>query len=114
MATLTTQQITPAGITPTYAGATGGGDKIVPGPTTFLHVKNTSGTSTVVTIDDALSVGPSGGSQFNPDLAVTVPITTGDKMIGPLSAERFQAVSDGLVAVTYSQVSGITVAAVRI
>ena len=114
MATLTTQQITPAGVTPTYAAATGGGDKIVPGPTVFLHVKNTSGTSTIVTLDDPRSASPAGASQFNPDVAVTVPITTGDKMIGPLSAERFESPSDGLIAVTYSQVTGISVAAIRV
>lgn len=113
MANLVTQQITPAGLAPTYAAAAAGGDKIAPGPNVFLHVKNTGGSPATVTVDDPNSVGPSGAAQYNPDLSVSVPATTGDRMIGPLGS-RFQASTDGLVAITYSGVTGVTVAAIAI
>ena len=113
MATLTTQQVTPAGVGPTYAAAAAGGDKVVPGPHTVLHVKNTGGSVVTVTIDDIKSATPAGATAFNPDVAVTVPATTGDRLIGPLSAERFTN-TDGLVAITYSGVTGVTVAALAL
>lgn len=108
MATLVTQPVTPAGTAPTYAAASAGGDKINPGPTTFLHVKNASGASITVTVD---SVAPCNqGGDHN--LVVAVPATTGDRMIGPLPADRFASATDGLVAVTYSGVTSLTVAAI--
>lgn len=113
MAALTTQQIAPAGTTLTFGAAAGGGDTLTPGDTTFLYVKNGGGSPITVTIDDPNSVGPSGAAQFNPDLSVSV--TNGsEKCIGPLSATRFGRSSDGQVAITYSAVTSVTVAAVRI
>lgn len=102
MATITKQQIIPAGLAVTYATSQAGPDKLAPGPTTFLHVKNVTGSPITVTIDDPLSVSPSGAQSFNPDLSVTVPATTGDRMIGPLPAERFASTADGMVNITYS------------
>lgn len=112
MATLTKQQIIPAGITPTYAAGSSGGDKVLPGPTTFVHFKNTSGGAITVTIDDPNSVSPSGATAFNPDLVLAIPLTTGDKMMGPIT-DRFAAVADGLAAITYSAnpPTGLTVGA---
>src|SRR2546430_7163648 len=48
MATLTTQVINLAGLAPTY-GAAAASTKIVCGERTFLHVKNTAGSSMTVT-----------------------------------------------------------------
>ncbi len=111
MATLARQQIIQTGITPTFAAATGGGDKVQPGSTTFIEVKNGSGAPITVTVDDTLSVGPGGASAFTPDLVVSIPATTGDKMIGPLNPERFAAVADGLCPITYSGVTSLTIGA---
>ncbi len=104
MATLVTQPITQAGTIPAYVAAAAGGDKVSPGPTTWLHVKNGGGAPITVTVD---SVTPcSQGSDHN--LAVVVN-NGAEKMIGPLPADRFASAVDGLVAVTYSAVTTVTV-----
>ncbi len=110
MATLTTQNITRLGITPTYAAAAGGGDRFTPAANTFLHVKNTSAGAITVTIVTPNEAFPNVATA---DVAVSVPATTGDKMIGPLPYERFAA-SDGLGDITYSGVTNLTVAIVNL
>lgn len=105
MAALATQSITRAGLSAAYASAAGGGDTMVPSASTFLHVKNT-GSSTVVTI--AATAVPARDMVVT-NLTVTVGATTGDKMIGPIRADVFANATTGLAAITYSQVTGITV-----
>lgn len=112
MATLVKKVIVPSGLNPNavaYVAAAGGGDKVAPGDHTFLHVKNGGVGSINVTIDDPTSVSPIGATSFNPDLVVAVP-NGEERMIGPLSA-RFANPADGLVAITYSGVTSVTVAA---
>jgi len=109
MATLTPQVPSLAGLTPSYAAANSGGDQVACDDRTFLHVKNTNGSSRDITIAtpgtvDGLAIA---------DVVVTVPATTGDKMIGPLKASTF-ADSNGFAQITYSAATGVTVAAVRI
>lgn len=106
MALLTTQQMTSAGAAITLAAATGGGDTAdISNGRTFLFVKNGSGAPITVTlatpgtVDGDLAVG---------DRAVSVPATTGERMIGPLNP----AVYGSIVAITYSGVTTLTVAAV--
>lgn len=112
MAVLTKQKVTLGGTTPTYAAAAGGGDEFVnnqaSGSRTFLHVKNTSGGIITVTIDDPNSREPEGSTEFNPDLAVEIPATTGDKMIGPIGPRFIDA--DGNTNISYSGVTNLTVA----
>ena len=112
MATLAKQTITPTGLNPTYTAAAGGGDKVQAGPNVFLHVKNGGGAPITVTIDDPTSVGPSGAQSFNPDLSVSV-TNAQERMIGPLT-DRFTNPADGLVAITYSGVTTVTVAAFQL
>jgi hypothetical protein len=108
MALLSTQTITRTGLAPTYSAAAGGGDKVTPGNDTFIHVKNGGGSSITVTVD---SVVPSNyGDDVN--LVVSVP-NAGERMIGPLPAERFASPADGLVNVTYSGVTTVTIAAIK-
>jgi hypothetical protein len=109
MATLTTAAITAAGTDPAYVAATAGGDKVVPGDTTWLNVRNASGVSVTVTVT---AVGLcSQGSTHN---SVVVVPAGGDRTIGPITGSRFAAVSDGLAAVTYTAVTSVTVAACRL
>lgn len=112
MALLTKQIIGPAGATPAYVAAAGGGDTVQPGDHTFLHVKNGGGAPITVTIDDPTSVSPPGASQFNPDLSVSV-TNAQERMIGPLTA-RFANPATGLVNITYSGVTTVTVGAFQI
>lgn len=110
MATLTTQTVVRAGVAPVYAAAAAGGDKFAPSETTFLHVKNTGAGALTVTVTPT-RVPLTGLTQTFP--AVSIPATTGDRMIGPFPHEHFAA-SDGLADITYSGVTGLTVAAVRV
>ncbi|MFD1278000.1 hypothetical protein [Streptomyces kaempferi] len=109
MATLTTQVISLGGLAPTYSAAAAS-TKIVCGERTFLHVKNAAGTSMTVTLSSTAKVR----GQAAADVVITVPATTGDQMIGPITQDLFAGVSDGLAAVAYSATTSVTVAAVRI
>ena len=72
MALLSIQQVAITGTTPSY-GAVAASDTIVPDDRAFLIVKNASGT-----VDNVVVVVPgSTYGQANPDVTVTVPITTG-------------------------------------
>src|SRR5262245_696832 len=100
MATLTTQAITRAGPTPTYAAVAGGGDACEVGDDIFLHFKNTNAATYTVTlaIPSSASAYPN-VTYTNPQ--VTIPATTGDKMIGPVS-NLFRDVTTGLCQITYT------------
>jgi hypothetical protein len=113
MADLVTQVVTNTGLAPAYAAASAGGDKVVaPDADTFLHVKNTGGSPVTVTV---ATPGTAAGGLAIADISVSVPATTGDRMIGPLPAEYYANPADsGKAAVTYSGVTGVTVAAIRV
>jgi hypothetical protein len=110
VATLTTQTITATGLDPEYVPAAGGGDKVTPGPTTFLHVINGGGAPVTVTV---AAPGNFYGSVANPDLPVTV-AASGERMI-PIPQTPFADAADsGLASISYSGVTSVTVAALRI
>jgi hypothetical protein len=109
MATLGTQAIALAGLNPTYAAATGGGDKCEVGDRVFLHVKNGSGSPITVTLTSVAAVR----GQAVANVTVSVP-AAGERMIGPLNADLLQNASDGLCAIGYSSATTVTVAALRI
>jgi hypothetical protein len=111
MAALTAQTPAITGTAPTYATAAVGGDTVTPDDYGFLIVKNAGGTVCTVTVVDPRSVNETG--QANPDPTVTVPITTGERWIGPLSS-AYAASATGLVNITYSQVTSVTVAYVTV
>jgi len=91
MATLTTQAISRAGITPSYAAVAGGGDACEVGDDIYLHFKNTNAATCTVTL--------------------AIPATTGDKLIGPVGA-LFKDPTTGLCTITYSGTSTNTTVAV--
>lgn len=109
MAALTTAQITQAGTLVTLVAAGAGGDTVIAGASTWLHVKNGSASSITVTIDDPTSATPTAATAFNPDAAITV-AAGAERIIGPISA-RFGAPATGLASVTYSAVTTVTVGA---
>lgn len=108
MATLTTQSIVRTGLTPSYASAAGGGDACEVGDDIFLHYKNTNAATRTVTL-----AIPSGASTYAgvtyTNTSVTVPATTGDKMIGPLAAGLYKDPTTGMVTITYDAVTNLTV-----
>lgn len=110
MADLTTQVITRAGLAPTYAAAAGGGDKFIPDDDVFVHVKNGSGAPITVTF-----VTP-GNVEGEPiaDRTVSIPATTGERMIGPFPKQYFADNADaGKCSITYSGVTSLTIAVIE-
>jgi hypothetical protein len=109
MATLTTQAVNRAGTTPSYAAVNGGGDACEVGDDIFLHFKNTNAATCTVTL--AIPAGASTYSNVTyTNVAVVIPATTGDKMIGPIGA-LFKDPTTGLCTITYSGTSTNTTVA---
>lgn len=99
--------VSPAGA-PAYT-AVGASDTIPVNPTGLylLIVKNAGGTADNVVIDDPTSVGAVGATGVqNPDVTVTVPITTGERHI-LLDARRFRDVN-GNINLTHSFTTSVT------
>lgn len=109
MATLTTQSISRAGIVPSYAAATAGGDAMSCGPGMFLHAKNGSGGSITVTI--AIPSGASGYTNVSYTNTAVAIAAGAEKMIGPIVAPLYQDPTTGLATITYSGVTSLTVGA---
>lgn len=108
MALLTAQQVVVPSTTPTY-GAVAATDTMIPDDRMFLIVKNGSGTI------DNVAVVIAGNTEFGlaaPDIAVAVPITTGERWI-PITP-RMADPATGLVTVTHSQTATVTCALVRV
>jgi hypothetical protein len=102
------QQISKAGLTPSYAvpGAT---ETITPDDNLFLHVKNANGSNCTVTITDP-GTTPAGSAATNP--TVVVPLTNGDRMIS--LSRAFASPSTGLITVAFSVQTSVSVALLRL
>ncbi len=101
------------GLGPTFAAATGGGDAMACGSGMFLHIKNVSAGNITVTLNIPTA------RTYEPNVAITspavvVPLTTGDRMIGPIDAQTFADPVTGLCSITYSGVTSLTVAAIQL
>ena len=106
MAYLAPQQVPVTGITPAFVAASAGGDSCQPDDRILLRVKNTGASATVTIVVPGADFG-----QANPDVAVTIPATTGDVLIDlpPGLAD----LTTGLVSWTYSAAAALTVTLVR-
>ena len=110
MALLAQQAVALTGLIPTYSAAAAS-TTVTCGERSFLHVKNTNGSSMTVTLTATARVR----GQLAADVVVTVPATTGDKMIGPITADLFASAADGVSAsITYSSTTSVTVASLVI
>lgn len=105
MATLTTQQVTSSGLTATANTAAGGGDKVRPG--SILRVVNGGGSSITVTL---VSPEVRDGDLAVADRAVTV-ANGAAKYI--YASDYYRNKTDGLVEITYSAVTSVTVEVVK-
>lgn len=109
MATLQYSQISIAGTLAAPVAASAGGDKVAPNDRGFLDVNNGSGASITVTVDVP---GNTKYGQAAPDVAVAI-AAGARRRIGPFPADLAQA-ADGLVAITYSAVTSVTVEALQV
>lgn len=107
MATLAIQSIDLDGVEPAYTAAAGGGDAMLPSAHSFLHVKNGSGSSITVTLVTPITAQ---GLAVE-DQTVTVP--AGEERMVRVPPERYRNPSTGLANITYSDVTTVTVAALR-
>lgn len=111
MALLTLQSLTSAGLTPTTVAATGGGDTVALASASddrsFLQVTNGAGTSMTVSIADP-GVTPAG----NAGTVVPITVAAGATKLIPLSSASVNSTT-GLISISYSAVTTVTVAAVR-
>jgi hypothetical protein len=105
MTTRATQKVTSAGVAGTYFTPTTS-DRFSPG--SIIDVRNTGGGSCNVTqtptgtVEQATVAG----------VAVTVPATTGQQFIFVTDSADYRDPADGLVGVTFSTTTGVTVAAI--
>ncbi len=112
MAALTVEVINLAGnVDPSFVAAAGGGDTFVNDSknNTFVYIKNGGGGTITATFDDTGSVAPSGAKTFDPDIDQIL-LTTEEALVGPFPQSRFGP----SVAVSYSGVTSVTVAAFRL
>jgi len=114
--TITPQDIVMTGLTPVYAAANADGSKIPcsSDERLFLQLKNTNGSTRTVTIDLPDTAGhiPGYGAVTLADAAIVIPITTGDKMIGPIPPRYVD--SAGFVNITFNAVTDLTIAAFKL
>lgn len=110
MAVLTVQQVALAGLNPSYAAASAGGDSFPNDGKIVLHVKNTNGAARTVTVVSQRPASPGLAPSNN---GVSVPATTGERLIGPLDPTVWND-ANGNVQITYSAETGVTIACIRI
>lgn len=109
MAVITVQQASLAGLNPSYVAASATGDTVPNDGKLVLHVKNVNAASRTVTVASQKTATPGLSPSNN---AVSVPATTGERIIGPFDATIWNDVNGNLV-VTYSSEVGVTLAAIR-
>lgn len=109
MAALAIQQVVITGLTPSLTAAAGGGDTVaVTDDRCFLVARNASGSPITVTV---VVPGVFAGQSLT-DIPVSVPATTGEKWI-PLP-KALADLTTGLINITYSGVTSLTVGAFRV
>jgi len=105
--TLTPQTMSRAGVTPTYTGSlsTANTYRVANNGRTLLHFKKTQATDCVVTIQTPRTVGGLAVAEHT----VTVPASTGDKLIGALDPALFNVAGQNYLEFTLSNIDGLTV-----
>ena len=111
MALLTAQTIATTGLEATYAAATGGGDTVKPEEGVFLHYKNASvGAITITLVCEGTCTF---GSSTPTHDRVVVCDAAEERFIPTWPVVQFGDSVTGLVSITYSGVTTLTVAAIR-
>ena len=115
MADLAIQDVVEAGLQVTYVNAASGGDAAlnIDGDV-ILHARNTDVAARTVTVaaQDASEDVPGFGAMTKPNVQVAVPAGE-ERFIGPFPKRAFNDVSNK-VQITYSAVTNLTIAALRV
>ena len=109
MALLTAQAIVRAGLAPAFTAVNASDTITADGSTYVLHVKNANAGACTVTLDDA---GATPGGSGATDPTVTVPATTGERLIYIPNALVNPAT--GVITVSYSPTASVTAALYRV
>ncbi len=105
---LTVQEMLPAGLAVAFVAAAAAGNSFVNNGRTFLRVRNGGGAAITVTV---VASGRCDQTFLHPE-TVSIP-AGGERDIGAFAIARFSDTT-GRVTVTYSAVTTVTVAAIRL
>lgn len=107
MALIQTQDITQAGLTPAFQAASSSGDTWEPSTSTFLAFKNASGAQITVTVVVTATL------YGQPLSNVAIPVPAGAEVwAGPFDPGQVRQQGSNLAGLSYSSVTGLTVAAI--
>lgn len=111
MAVLATQKIDEDGLVASYAAAAAGGDSFVNDGRVVLHIKNADAASKTVTVpaEVASTTVPGFGALTKANAFVVLPATS-EAFLGPFPPIAFGVATE----ITYSAVTGLTIAALRV
>lgn len=115
MAVLTVQDTSLVAVAPNMQALASGGDSFPNNGLVLAHFKSTAGAPIVVTADDVGTPAPAGAVQFDPNVTLSVPATTGERVWGPFPPWRFND-ANGRVNLTYgtNPPTGLTLALYRL
>jgi len=106
-AATTVQQLVRAGVAPAYAAAVLDGNQFSNDGRTFFHVLNVGAEMTVTFQTPGLMDGLAIAER-----TVVVPLTTGNKMIGPFPPDQYNQTT-GVVYVDWTRATDVSFAVVR-
>jgi len=109
---LATEQLVRGGLAAAYTGSLNGSDiyQVQNEGTTILHVKKSGAGVCTVTIT---TFGTVDGMAIT-DRTVSIPASTGDKFIGPFPTGVYNDPATGYLEFTVSDITGLTVAVLRL
>jgi hypothetical protein len=118
MAAISLQTIGVAGLGATYSATTASDTTsgITPDDRVFIHAKNTNAATATVTINAVAPTSvkvPGVGTVSVPALAVTIPATTGDRMIGPIPPAYIDGTGT-ITMVNSGTITNLTIAVIRL
>lgn len=109
MALLTVQEITEAGIVPTFSAVSASDTfAAASGNDYLLYVKNGGGSPDTVVVDDPNSVNPGAAVAWDPDK--TMSVTNGTEKVQRIKTVRHKNQTTGLVTITHSFTTSVTCA----
>jgi hypothetical protein len=109
VALISTQTVTPAGLTPALQACNTGGDTWSPTATTMLYVKNGDSVQHTITVHTTATV------YGQPISNIAIPVPAGSEiMCGPFDPGMVANPATTVATVTYDTVTSMTIAAIQV